>query len=193
MKKPVRIVPYDPRWPARYQGAAGRLREVLGDVAYSLHHIGSTSVPGLASKDRIDLQVTLPGPEVVPRLQERLQAAGLPPADPRRDHRPPGDQAPDPHWEKLYLPGFTWEGPVNVHLRFLGRRNREYPLLFRDYLRLHPAAAAAYGVFKEQLSRAIGEDRDLYCDLKDPVCDLVMAAARDWVERSGWVPPPGDP
>jgi GrpB-like predicted nucleotidyltransferase (UPF0157 family) len=33
---------------------------------------------------------------------------------------------------------------VNIHVRESGRANQRYALLFRDYLRAHPAAAEAY-------------------------------------------------
>ncbi|MGN0564935.1 MAG: GrpB family protein, partial [Candidatus Heritagella sp.] len=42
----VRVVPYDPRWPARYEEEAARIREILGDQLVAIHHIGSTAVPG---------------------------------------------------------------------------------------------------------------------------------------------------
>lgn len=191
MSDPVVIVDHDPAWAARFEVAAARYREALASVefAFSVHHIGSTSVPGLASKDRVDLQLTLPGEDAVPAFQAALVAAGMAPADPNRDHRPPGDESPERDWQKLYHRGHDLPFAANVHVRFAGRRNREYPLLFRDYLRAHPASAAAYGHFKRGLAAAVGTDRDLYCDLKDPVCDLIMVEARGWALREGWRAP----
>ena len=40
----VRVIPYDPRWPARYEEEAARIREILGDQLVAIHHIGSTAV-----------------------------------------------------------------------------------------------------------------------------------------------------
>lgn len=40
----VRVIPYDPRWPARYEEEADRIREILGDQLVAIHHIGSTAV-----------------------------------------------------------------------------------------------------------------------------------------------------
>ena len=44
------LEPYNPAWPAQFAEEEKRVREVLGDVALAVHHIGSTSVPGLADK-----------------------------------------------------------------------------------------------------------------------------------------------
>ena len=46
---------YSPAWPAEFEEEAARLRLLLGPELLHVHHIGSTSVPGLASKPIIDL------------------------------------------------------------------------------------------------------------------------------------------
>lgn len=55
----VRIVPYNPEWPHRYQELAAAIRAALGDVALDVEHVGSTSVEGLAAKDVIDIDLTV--------------------------------------------------------------------------------------------------------------------------------------
>ena len=55
----VVIEPYSERWAGEFAGLARRLRDVLGERALRIDHIGSTAVPGLAAKDRIDIQVTV--------------------------------------------------------------------------------------------------------------------------------------
>ena len=52
----VEIVPYRPEWPEEFAALAARLRSVLGPEA-RIEHIGSTSVPGLAAKDVLDVQI----------------------------------------------------------------------------------------------------------------------------------------
>ncbi|HET8851853.1 MAG TPA: GrpB family protein [Ktedonobacteraceae bacterium] len=59
MKKLIVISPYDPQWPLEFRQLGMPLRAVLGDLALRVDHIGSTSVPGLAAKDVIDVQITV--------------------------------------------------------------------------------------------------------------------------------------
>jgi GrpB-like predicted nucleotidyltransferase (UPF0157 family) len=50
------VVAYDRRWPGDFAVLAGRVHDVLGPAAVRVSHVGSTSVPGLAAKDCIDVQ-----------------------------------------------------------------------------------------------------------------------------------------
>src|SRR5260221_5566843 len=70
------IVAYRPQWAEEYEAIAGRLRDTVGDMALRVDHIGSTAVPGLAAKDVIDLQITVP--ELTPDLEPALVQAGKP-------------------------------------------------------------------------------------------------------------------
>ena len=55
----VRMVEYDPGWPAEAARELRRVGEALGGLAVRLDHVGSTSVPGLAAKPIVDLQVSV--------------------------------------------------------------------------------------------------------------------------------------
>src|SRR5271165_1190064 len=56
--EPVRIVPYDPVWPERFEEERAALADAIGDWVFGgIHHVGSTSVPGLESKPVIDILV----------------------------------------------------------------------------------------------------------------------------------------
>ena len=55
----ITIVAYDTSWPEAFISVAQPLRTALGELALRIDHIGSTSVPGLAAKDVIDVQVTV--------------------------------------------------------------------------------------------------------------------------------------
>jgi GrpB-like predicted nucleotidyltransferase (UPF0157 family) len=80
---------------------------------------------------------------------------------------------------------------VNVHLRVLGRANQRYALLFRDYLRAHPAMAQAYAELKRRLAESLADPK-MYPDVKDPAVDLIYLAAEDWASATGWQPGPSD-
>ncbi|MEV2226748.1 GrpB family protein [Nocardia vinacea] len=58
----IRIVPYNPQWPRRFQALAAVVATALGDLAVDIEHIGSTSVPGLAAKNVIDIVLTVADP-----------------------------------------------------------------------------------------------------------------------------------
>ena len=179
----VTIVEPKASWPADFETISGSLRDALGPLALRIDHIGSTSVPGLPAKDVIDVQVTVAALDRE-RLAPALARAGFVVQNIGNDHRPPGATGPDDDWRKLFFHAGSGR-PVNLHVRAAGRPNQRYPLLFRDYLRAHPDSAAAYASLKRALA-ALGIDRGVYADVKDPACDLIFIAAEDWAAQTGW-------
>jgi GrpB-like predicted nucleotidyltransferase (UPF0157 family) len=105
----------------------------------------------------------------------------------RRDHGVPGGSSNPDQWAKRLCTEPAGERQVNVHIRVGGRANQRYALLFRDYLRAHPDAAAAYGEFKRRAAVMVRDTED-YPDLKDPVCDLIYLPAEVWAAATAWSP-----
>lgn len=189
----IDIVPYDPRWPVEFRSLALPLRYAVGDLALRIDHIGSTSIPDLPAKDIIDIQMTVASLHPAERLTKSLAALGYTRREEySRDHLPSGADPNPVEWEKLYFNPPPGQRDTHLHVRVEGRVNQRYPLLFRDYLRRQPAAAAAYAEVKRQLARHGPEDWDLYYDVKDPVCDVIMAGAFEWAEATGWRQGPSD-
>lgn len=187
----IEIVPYQPTWPAEFADLGRRLRAELGPLALRIDHIGSTSVPGLAAKDIIDIQVTVAG--FIPDVEAAVCRAGFE----RRpqithDHVPAGASIQPEEWQKWFFKSLKPARQVNLHVRQQGRANQRYPLFFRDYLRAHPAAAESYARVKMALAKYHADDVDAYYDVKDPVCDLIMAAAEAWASATGWRMGPTD-
>jgi GrpB-like predicted nucleotidyltransferase (UPF0157 family) len=196
----VEIIPYKETWPDEFKQIGAVIRNTLGRLAVRIDHIGSTSVPGLASKDIIDVQLTVQSFEIFEPVQTALESVGyvLRPgvvSDHRpSDHRPPGAYPLDPDWEKRYFRPPPEQRRTHLHARASGRANQRYALLFRDYLRSHPESAAAYAELKRRLARYCGSETDhtAYVEVKDPVCDIIMSAAEDWASASNWQPGPTD-
>ena len=188
----VEIMPYDSGWPAEFAAIGAALRGALGDLALRIDNIGSTSVPGLAAKDRIDVQLTVADFARFERIQAALELLGYT-LVPRNlsDHQPPGWMGPNEQWEKRFFRPPSGQRPTNLHVRAAGRANQRYPLLFRDYLRAHPRSAAAYAELKRRLADNL-RDLETYPDVKDPACDLIIAAAEDWAAAIGWQLGPSD-
>lgn len=185
----IEIVPSQARWPHEFHQLGAALRQGLGLLALRIDHIGSTSVPGLGAKDVIDVQVTVAA--LCP--EEPLTAAFLAAGHPLRpgllkDHRPAGDQQPDADWQKRYCPELPEGRRVHIHVRAAGAANQRYALLFRDYLRSSLLAIGSYDQIKRELARLHPDDADAYYAVKDPVCDLIMAAAEIWAAAADWEP-----
>jgi GrpB-like predicted nucleotidyltransferase (UPF0157 family) len=179
------IVDYRPGWAAEFETLAEQLRSSLGNLALRVDHIGSTAVPELAAKDIIDIQVTVASLSAA--LEPAFAKAGyLRRADITRDHRPPTAADPESEWEKHYYQPVPGTRPIHVHVRRAGSANGRYALLFRDYLRATPLAALAYAQVKHALAGFAPDDWDHYYDVKDPVCDIIMAGAEQWAAATRW-------
>src|SRR5258705_4390846 len=97
----VTIIPYDHRWPADFAAIGADLRGALGALALRIDHIGSTSVPGLAAKDRIDVQLTVPDFDRFDRVQAALKQLGYTSVPGiLHDHQPPGWAGLNEQWAK---------------------------------------------------------------------------------------------
>lgn len=182
----------DPTWPAQ----ATRLRERItlagGALVERVDHIGSTSVPGLAAKDVIDLQVTVAKIEDADALAEPLEAAGFPKLDWITSDNPK-PHAPDPAlWQKRVHASADPGRLANVHIRVAGTPGWRYALLFPAWLRANPEERAAYETLKRDLATNYQADEDSarYAEAKEPWFDEAAPRAEEWANRTNW--PPAD-
>ncbi len=183
----ITIVPYQTGWPGEFQVLGTMLRNGLGDLALRIDHIGSTAVPGLQAKDRIDIQVTVAA--LVPAVEQALAKIGYARLEHiAQDHTPPGSIGSTDDWVKWFFAPPPTQRPTNLHVRIEGRANQRYALLFRDYLRTHSDAARAYGQVKAALAGYHTDDVDAYYAVKDPVCDIIVAGAETWATAAKWRP-----
>jgi GrpB-like predicted nucleotidyltransferase (UPF0157 family) len=186
----VVIIPYQKRWPDEFQEIAVILRSGLGNLALRIDHIGSTSVPGLAAKDIIDIQITVA--VLNDGLNAAMEALGYhQPEGVYRDHCPPTINTPESEWEKWMFKPPEGQRRTHTHVRVQGRANQRYPLLFRDYLRTHPATTGAYAALKRSLANNL-RDLATYPEVKDPAVDLIYFAAEEWASATNWQPGPSD-
>jgi GrpB-like predicted nucleotidyltransferase (UPF0157 family) len=189
----IEIVDYRSSWPEEFRQVGASLRASLGPSALRINHIGSTSVTGLSAKDVIDVQVSVASLDLDQPARQGFETAGYPLYDDVwTDHLPAGASLDAGAWTKRMARPVTDKRRTNVHVRVAGSPNERYALLFRDYLRAHPPAAATYGEIKRELASRHADDMDAYYTVKDPVCDLIMDAAEPWAVQSAWVLPVAD-
>ena len=187
----IKIEPYKPVWRDEFNTLGQAIRRELGELALRIDHIGSTAVPALAAKDRIDIQVTVRSLDAA--IEAAFQRAGY-----RRvewiiqDHVPPGFDGELSEWEKWTFVPSAGRRMANVHVRLEGRANQRYALLFRDYLRSYPAVAQAYSQVKTAVAKYHAENQEAYYDIKDPVCDIIIDGAELWAASVHWQVGPTD-
>jgi GrpB-like predicted nucleotidyltransferase (UPF0157 family) len=169
----VRIVDYDPAWPAEAETELRRIRAALGEVAVRVDHIGSTAIPGLAGKPIIDLQVAVDALEPTERYVEPLARLGylFVPAPNSPDHhffaKPP--ERPRTH---------------HVHVFEAGSEHELRHLAVRDFLRANPEAAAGYAILKRELAARHPQDRLAYVEGKEAPMRALEELALAWVRSS---------
>jgi GrpB-like predicted nucleotidyltransferase (UPF0157 family) len=94
----ISLSPYRAAWLSEFRDYGTVLRDHLGSLALRIDHIGSTSIPGLAAKDILDIQVTVE--TLLPEIEEAILTAGYVRLQYLADHVPPAYN-PDPvQWQK---------------------------------------------------------------------------------------------
>ncbi len=185
----IEIVPYQQSWPQEFVEIGTVLRKGLVNLAVRIDHIGSTSVPGLAAKDIIDIQISVAS--LNEQVFQAMSAIGYTRAEIYHDHHPPQAAGDETEWEKWLFRAPPRQRRTNTHVRVMGRANQRYPLLFRDYLRTHPRTAQSYAEMKRRLAQNLA-DPETYPDVKDPAVDLIYLAAEEWAAANKWEPGESD-
>jgi GrpB-like predicted nucleotidyltransferase (UPF0157 family) len=134
-RAPITASPYEPGWPARYRREEVRIRAALGDRVLAVEHVGSTAVPGMPAKDRIDIDLIIADPADEDAYVPDLTTAGY------------LLRAREPHW---YEHRCLWTESHDVNLHVFGPDCDEYlrHLIFRDWLRAHPDDRDRYAAQK---------------------------------------------
>ena len=156
----VALVPYDPSWPDRYETFAAGIRAALGDVVLDLDHVGSTSVPGLAAKDVIDIVLTVADPRREETYVPALDAAGwlhVVREPSWHEHRSLSRRS-DP---RANLHVFGPDCPETIRLR-----------MFRDWLRAHPDDRRRYEDAKRAAVPGGGNVNDYNTRKQDAIRDI---------------------
>jgi GrpB-like predicted nucleotidyltransferase (UPF0157 family) len=155
---PVELLPYDPRWPERVGIESAALSDVLGPTLLSVHHIGSTAIPGISAKPILDLIPVVTRLVALDSHRNAIEALGY------------------AWWGEFGLPGrryCTKDDPVSgrrlvqLHCYESGSPEIERHLAFRDYLRERTDIAHAYDQEKARCQRLHPSDSHAYSDCKD--------------------------
>lgn len=167
--RPIVVVAYDPQWPVQFEQEKERIRAAFPNRVLTIEHIGSTAVPGLAAKPVIDIAVGIPRlAEAETYLPGLIELGYL----------------YEPCLEETFPERrFLWKGTPLVHTYHVHLAEVDHPILvrpklFRDYLRQHAEAKAAYTTLKMDLAVRCGQDIDAYVAGKTALIEQILDQAQ---------------
>jgi len=143
------------------------LLSYISDLTVDIHHVGSTSVPGLSAKPIIDFDIEIASMNIFPDIKKRLETIGYHHAG---DYGIPGREV-----FKREIPDDFMEYHMYVCPSNSAELSRHLKL--QDYLRANPAAAEKYGALKLDLAKEHGNDIDAYIDGKAEFIKDCLAAS----------------
>ena len=162
---PIRLAEPDPEWAAQYARQKQRIEAALGPRAVQVEHVGSTSVPGMAAKQVIDIVLVVTNSADETGYLPDLAAAGY------------VLQFREPDWyEHRFLHDHNPE--VQVHVFTVGSPEVERMLLFRDRLRARSDELELYQRTKRQLAARRWDYIQDYADAKSSVVEEIISRAR---------------
>lgn len=184
--KPVIVVAHQARWKDEFEQLRIYLTSLLGECVLAIDHIGSTSIPGLAAKDIIDVQLTVKDINQCDALISKMVSAGFRERGGVRYDSIDGADIAEADLQKRYFREPEGKRRTHIHVREHGRLNHQYALLFRDYLRAHPHVRECYAVIKSRLATLFPDTIERYLYIKDPMMDMIFASAQAWAAHVGW-------
>ncbi len=164
--KNIEILPYNPSWPYMFEVEAAHIKQALGSNLLEIHHIGSTAVPGLPAKPKIDMIAVVQDPLLaIPRLE----AIGL---------KYKGEYNIPLHY------GFSKRGEIdlNLHVYEASHPEIELNLMFRDYLRNHPNRRDDYAQLKKELIQdesSLNKENSLFTNYTLRKGDFIRSVLRE--------------
>lgn len=171
------VVPYNDNWPHAYAHEVALWTHVLGPELVAIHHVGSTSVPGLQAKPVIDIMPLVREIEWIDSFNPTLASLGY---EARGEYGIAG--------RRYFTKGGDYHRSHNVHIYEPSNPEVQKHLDFRDYLRTFPAEAEKYGALKEQVALAHPQDIYGYMDGKDAFIQDMLLKAQTW--RAGLIKDP---
>lgn len=167
-KQIIEVVSYDPAWPDLFENEDLLLKSIFSEIFVAVHHIGSTSVPGLAAKPTIDIILVVKDIGMVDKFNDQMEKLGY------------------EAWGEYGIAGRRFfvkgENKRTHHVHAFQEDSQEIArhLCFRDYLKSHSDEAKKYAELKIKLAKKFACDRRGYVENKKDYVKLLEKKAIAW-------------
>lgn len=166
----VEVVPHNPLWRNAFETEAKQVAAALGENVVAIHHIGSTSIPGIYAKPIIDLLAEVRDISEVDDQSAAMKSLG---------YEVMGEFG---IWGRRYFRKDDQKGIRTHHLHAFAAGSAEVVrhMAFRDYLAAHPEEAQKYSELKRKLAEEHALNSDKYVDGKDGFIKEMDRRAARW-------------
>lgn len=166
----VKLEPHNTQWEVAAKESITKLKNILGEFAIDIQHVGSTSIPSISAKPIIDIVVGVRNVMEILSYNTELENQGF-------YFRPSNDQL-----QLLYVMGDFNADTRTHHIHIVEWNGREWHdyLNFRDYLTANPHIAEKYQVLKKQLEKKYYNNRSSYTKEKNEFILEILEQAKKW-------------
>lgn len=168
----VKLSRYSTEWRKLFEQEKRRLKRNFKNVIIAVEHIGSTAVPGVPAKAIIDMNIGVKSLAIARRMKEQFEKLGY-------EHRAfiSGRTPEGLRRQVLFCKNSGGRCTHHVHVTKYGNDYWQEGILFRDYLKRHPAVAREYARLKKRLAEKYPGDRERYTNCKDRFIKQILKLA----------------
>jgi len=158
----ITLSSYDPTWPLLYKEEKKALLKALGENCLSIHHFGSTAIPEISAKPKIDILVEVTDFSLI----DNKALVAL-------DYEIRGEVIKDGRY-------FSKKSPFRFHLHAFESSHPaiEKNIRFRNWLRDHESDRKAYEELKKHLASIHTEGIE-YAEAKSEFFNMIMEKSLD--------------
>src|SRR5690348_3924023 len=172
----VELVPHRAEWPDIAAAESARLKSVLKDNLLTVHHVGSTAIPGIMAKPIVDLMPFVRDLAVLDTQEEAVRALG---------YKWHGEFGLEGRRFCSFADPKSGKRIFQLHFFLPGNQHAVRMQVFRDYLRAHPFVAKAYEMEKIRAAAAQPHDTTAYNAEKNDWIKRVEQDALKWAQARG--------
>ena len=166
----VKLAEHQDDWETEAAQTIAELKNLLGEIAVDIQHIGSTAVPAIHAKPIIDIAVGVYDLRDILPVIDRLNQS---------DYIFRGEDIPG---QLLFVKG-DFESDTRTHhihiVKWNGTEWNHY-INFRDYLNTFPEKAKLYDECKQKAAARFPEDRKHYTEAKQQLINRYLKEAKAW-------------
>lgn len=165
----VALFPHEKDWDVEAQKTIVKLKEILGDLAVDIQHVGSTAIPSIKAKPIIDIAVAVNDFDSLLSMVQELKINGF-------YHIPTNENS-----QLLFACGSYYDGTGEMQTHFIHmvlHNSMEWInyINFRDYLNNNFEVAKEYEALKISLSNSVNT-REEYTEGKRDFIDFTLRKA----------------